>query len=396
MRWGKRRLEDNWRRKDKSQMTAFSAVEEETAQDTTQTKAPLSNKSREYYLQDLPLTPEKMTASNNKLRPALFNLGEAYMNDVNLPQEAINTFERLAERFPDNNEFLAPAYYYLYTLYTKSGNHSKAAQYKQLLVQQYPKSPITQQLINPNYLTEQRAIQQQVDDIYAEALRAYNANRYSEATALTARINSLYPENLIQPQIALLNAFCTAKTGSIGTYKQALTDIVAHYPSSEVATKAKELLATLEDNVLKYNTPTSPADTTAITPTVVAASSYTLSDGNHYFALLFNSKENSNELIFTVESYNVEQFPEENYEVIISDIGSNYSVLLVKTFKSRKAAMDYSAKIYKDNALNQYSPIDFKALLITPENFNLLILSKDVVGYIEFFNTQYLRNGSGN
>ena len=389
-RWGKRRLEDNWRRKDKTQMSVLS-MPEENIQDSIPQQAPLSNKSREYYLKDLPLTPEKMTVSNNKLRPAMFNLGEAYMNDVNLPKEAINTFEQLIARFPVNNEFLVPAYYYLNSLYTKSGNLSKADQYKQLLVQQYPQSPITQQLVNPNYLTEQRAMQQEVDNMYAEALKAYHENRYSEATALTARINALYPQNLIQPQMALLNAFCIAKTGSIGTYKQALTDILAQHPSSEVAAKAKELLATLEANALKYDTPTTPViiDTTAVTPVAVAQSSYTLNEGKHYFALLFSNEENINELIFTIESYNIAQFPEEDYEVSITDIGNNYSMLLVKEFRSRKAATDYSSKVHKDRALEQFGAPNFKALLITPENFDLLRLNKNLVDYLEFFNTRY-------
>jgi outer membrane protein assembly factor BamD (BamD/ComL family) len=396
MRWGKRRLEDNWRRKDKSQMTAQANLTEDVSQATdVQPQASLSNKSREYYLKDLPLTSEQMTASNNRLRPAMFNLGEAYMNDVHLPEEAINTFEQLIERFPVNNEFLVPAYYYLHNLYDNRGNQAKANQYKQLLIQQYPQSPITQQLINPNYLAEQRAIQQQVDEIYAEALKAYNENRCSEATALTARINAQYPQNLIQPQIALLNAFCIAKTGSIGAYKQSLTDIVAQHPSSEVAATAKELLATLEANVLKFNAPTAPAaDISAASPAVsVAQSNYTLSNGRHYFAILFNSRENSNELMFTIESYNAAHFLDQNYEVSISNISSNYFLLLVKAFAGRQAATDYSIKIRNDRALDRFSPTDFRVLLITPENLDLLILNKEVVEYIEFFNTQY-NNGA--
>ncbi|MDR0294818.1 MAG: tetratricopeptide repeat protein, partial [Prevotellaceae bacterium] len=390
-RWGKRRLEDNWRRKDKT--TSSFLIAEETSQDTTTTQVPLSNKSREYYLRDLPLTSEQMAASNNKLRPALFNLGEAYMNDVNLPNEAIHTFERLVEQFPNNNEFLVPTYYYLHNLYTNSGNQAKADRYKQLLVQQYPQSPVTQQLINPNYLTEQRVIQQRVDEIYSNALMAYNEGRYSEAIAITADINAQYPQNLIQPQIALLNAFCVAKTGSIGTYKQALTEVVGQYPSTEVALIAKELLTTLEENALKYDAPTSPV-TTIEASTLTAStitSGYAFSDGKHYFALLFGNQENTGELIFIVETYNAEHFLEEDYEVSVNDLGNNYSILLVKGFESRQAATNYSAKLYNDRVLNQFSPPNFRTLLITPENYSLLLLSKDVIGYIEFFNIQYNR-----
>ena len=395
MRWGKRRLEDNWRRRDKSQVTAFSNIKDEQVQDSVPTQAPLSNKSREFYLRDLPLSPEQMTASNNRLRPAMFGLGEAYMNDVKLPAEAINTFERLVEQFPNNNEFLTLACYHLHNLYLNSGNQAKASHYRQLLINQHPQSPITQLLINPNYLVEQRSMERQVDEVYASALQAYNEGRYSEAMAITARIAAQYPQNTIQPQMALLNAFCTAKTGSIGAYKQALTNITTQYAATEAATTAKALLAILEENVLKFDSPTAPVATIAETTTAAAAqSSYTFSEGKHYFALLFSSKETGNELIFTFESFNATHFLEEDYQVSINGVGLNHSILLVKTFNTRQSAMDYFNKLYSGNTLEHYNPTNFRPLLITPENFDLLVLHKEVITYIEFFNTQYLRHGT--
>ncbi len=403
MRWGKRRLEDDWRRKDRSEMTALSNAEETKLSDTTKALTPLSNKSREYYTRNLPLTPESMKTSNDRLRPALFRLGEAYMNDVKMPREAINSFEELLKRFP-NNEFLASTYYYLYQLYAEAGNTGESGRYKQLLIANFPKEPITQIITNPNYLQEQKAVESQIEAMYAEALNAYNEGRYAESSALAGKINEQYPQNLIQSQIALLRAFCTAKTASLGVYKQALVEISFNYPTSEASKKATELLAALETNVLQYT----PSTAQQLESNVQAGESgkasesllpdkviYTPSEGTHYFAILFNSKQNANELLFAVESYNVDHFLDKNYDVSISDIGNNYSVLLVKTFASEQEATDYALGIYDDEALILFDPVNFRRILITPENLELLTKTKAVVDYLDFFNTQYLTFTNG-
>ena len=398
MRWGKRRLEDDWRRKDRSETNVLSNDQEANAGDTIKTTPPPSNKTREFYTRDLPLTPEAMKASNDRIRPALFLLGEAYMNDVKKPLKAIDTFLDLLQRFPDN-ENLASTYYYLYNLYTEAGNAEEGNKYKQLLIGKYPKAPLTQMITNPNYLQEQRVLSEQIETAYAEALKAYNERRYSEAWAMAGRINEQYPQNLIQPQIALLRAFCTAKTSNIGTYKQALTDITAQYPTSEAAQKAKELLTALNANALQYTTSqsgtaagttagaTSDMGSTYTAPTKVAFTPD--DDGVHYFAILFDSKQNANELLFAMESYNIDHFLDHNYEVSVHAIADNYSMVSVKPFANRQRAEDYALSIEENKALEAFGPINFRRMLITPANLELLTQTKAVVDYLDFFNTHY-------
>ncbi len=392
IRWGKRRLEDNWRRKDRSEMAALSNEQEEPL-NTDPAIQPPSNKTREYYTRDLPLTPELMKTSDDQLRPALFRLGEAYMNDVHEAQKAINTFEELIQRYPEN-EYMASTYYYLYKLYNEAGSTSQSMRYKDLMVTHYPQAPLTQSVVNPNYMQEQRALQEKIEGLYETAFTAYNQGRYAEANELAGQISTQYPQNFIQAQIALLKAFCTAKTSSIGAYKQALTAITTNFPGSETAQTATQLLAGLESNALQY-TPT-PGQV-IITPTPAtpaeAKTIFTADKGAHYFAILFDSRQNSNELLFSTESYNVDQFLDKNYDVSITDLHNGYMLLLVKTFGTRDAAIDYALGLYDDKALEQFDPVNFRRMLITPGNLELLEKSKAVVDYLEFFNTQYLTNG---
>jgi tetratricopeptide (TPR) repeat protein len=398
MRWGKRRLEDNWRRRDRSEMMPVTSLEElDSKEEETAKTTEVSNKSREYYTRDLPLTPETMKASNDKLRSALFKLGEAYMNDVNEKQLAIETFEDLNKRFP-NNEFLASTYFYLYKLYADVGNNSQSEHYKQLLIANYPKEPLTQLLINPNYLHEQQAIKESIEARYEEAFNLYNAERYTEAAQVAAQINQDYPENLIQPQIALLRAFTTAKISSTGAYKQSLADLISQYPNSEAASTAGELLAALDANALQYTSPTvqQPEEGQIQAPEaeVRVKTNYVKSNGEHYYAILFDSKNLGNELMFTLESYNVDHFLDQNYEVSILDIGQGYSIAVVKPFAIRADAVNYALALNDNNVLSQFNSMDYRRLLITPENLDLLTKTHAVIDYLEFFNTEYLKDVS--
>ena len=389
MRWGKRRLEDNWRRKDRSEMSLTAMNEEDDAPEKTG-EPEMSNKSREYYLRDLPLTPEALRASDDKIRPALFGLGEAYMNDVDEKLLAIETFESLNSRFPEH-EFTATAYYYLYKLYTDTDNPTQSERYKQLLIAGYPKEPLTQMIVNPRYLEEQRAIHEDIERMYEDAFNKYREGRYAEAAQMATQINERYPQNLIQPQIALLCAFATARTGSAGMYKQALTALIKQYPNSEEAKTASALLAPLDAKALQYTSPVAAAAPPAQTAdsSVAAKTAYTVSrEGEHYFAILFENKP-SNDLLFAIESFNAEYFLDRNFEASLRTLANGYAAVLVKSFDNRQDAAAYAQAIVAEQALILFDPVAFRRLLITPDNLELLAKTGQVIDYLEFFNTEY-------
>jgi tetratricopeptide (TPR) repeat protein len=394
MRWGKRRLEDNWRRRDRSEIS-LTAMDEEDGEPESEEQE-ISNKSREYYTRDLPLTPEAMQASDDKIRPALFGLGEAYVSDVDEKLLAIETFESLNKRFPAH-EFTATVYYHLYKLYMDTNNSTQSERYKQLLIAGYPQEPLTQMIINPRYLEEQQAIHDDIERMYEGAFLKYQEGRYAEAAQAAMQINAQYPQNLIQPKIALLCAFAAARTESTGMYKQALAGLVKQYPNSEEARTAAALLSSLDEKALQY---TAPADTpsapAAADDGAVLQTNYTANpDSVHYFAILFESRP-GNDLLFALESYNAEQFLDENYEASIRNLSNGYAIVVVKSFKNRQAAVAYARKLAEERVLTLFDPVTFRRLLITPDNLELLAKTGQVIDYLEFFNAEYANDISAN
>jgi hypothetical protein len=195
----------------------------------------------------------------------------------------------------------------------------------------------------------------------------------------------------------LLCAFAAAQTESRGVYKQALANLVKQYPNSEEAKTATTLLTALDEKALQYTSPVAAADTQT-TPSAQAASdssaaaktNYTANpEGAHYFAILFESKQPGNDLLFALESYNAEQFLDQNYEVSIRNLAKGYTVALVKSFDNRQDAATYAQKLTEENVLTLFDPAAFRRLLITPENLELLATTGQIIDYLEFFNTEY-------
>nr|MDA3819841.1 tetratricopeptide repeat protein [Candidatus Delongbacteria bacterium] len=150
-KWGKRKLEDHWRRSNKAVIADNAMGEDSTASDSTaETNRVTDNKSREYYLQGLPLTDSLMAVSNQNIKEALFNLGDIYYDDFNDYDKSISAFEELNSRFP-KHEYKLLSYYNLYELYQKKDKPSKSQTYKEKIINQFPDSRYAKILKNPNY-----------------------------------------------------------------------------------------------------------------------------------------------------------------------------------------------------------------------------------------------------
>ncbi|MDR0737594.1 MAG: hypothetical protein LBF39_00815, partial [Prevotellaceae bacterium] len=234
-----------------------------------------------------------------------------------------------------------------------------------------------------------------------EAFNKYQEGRYVEAAQAAMQINEQYPQNLIQPQIALLYAFATAQTGNAGLYKQTLTGLVKQFPNSEEAKTATSLLSLLDEKALQYTAPTistttdtttqpaaPPAQITADSSMVTKTNYTTNHEGEHYFAILFESKP-GNDLLFALESYNAEQFLDQNYEASIRNLPKGYAIVLVKSFHNRQDAAEYARKLADEKVLTLFDPVTFRRLLITPGNLELLAQTGQVIDYLEFFHTEY-------
>ena len=166
-KWGRRKLEDNWRRINKSVLAdeSYEAVnydeEEELstdsiASDSTATALPDSLVTDPhdpmYYMQQIPFTEEQMIESNAILQEALFNAGIIYKDKLEDFGLAERTLKRLNTQFPDFDR-TDEVYYNMYLMFSRWKRWDEAEHYRQLLLTEYPYSDYTLTINDPDFAT---------------------------------------------------------------------------------------------------------------------------------------------------------------------------------------------------------------------------------------------------
>lgn len=131
-RWGNRSLVDNWRLYSKqSSSIAKSQFSSQNNLQNTDLLLP------DFYLQQLPTTPEMIAASDEIIKEGLWNIGTIAVTRLHDFDYAIQAYHRLLHDYPDS-EKTPSVYYQLYQIYSRTGNDALAQKYKQLLMDEYP------------------------------------------------------------------------------------------------------------------------------------------------------------------------------------------------------------------------------------------------------------------
>ena len=179
-RWGDRKLEDNWRRSNKTRVNTSqaSAIPKKLhRKELTLHQQNSITKNLNSILKTCRLTDSLINISNDKIANALLNAGKAYSERISDTVKATETFESLINRFPDN-ELVPEALYNLYKI-NKEVNNAKSEVYRQKLLQKYPESEFARILSDPAYYEKKMADLKMAEKIYDEAYNAYTSVKNS-------------------------------------------------------------------------------------------------------------------------------------------------------------------------------------------------------------------------
>ncbi|MCK5839055.1 MAG: tetratricopeptide repeat protein, partial [Bacteroidales bacterium] len=244
-KWGNRKLEDLWRIKNK-QMISYGYDDEITELDTTRsdsTKSFIADPLKpEYYLQNLPMTPELMEASDVMLAEALYKSGYIYKEGIYDFPNALNAFDEYIERFPDKGHVLE-SYYHLYKIYEQQDNEEQLEYIRNIMVRDYPDSDYAKIIIDPDYNLVLLAHKNKAASLYEETYQAYMNEQYLMVEIYTDEAISSYAEdkNLI-PKFEYLRTLAKGKTDGTDSLIFGLQDIITRYPAHEVTPLAQNIL----------------------------------------------------------------------------------------------------------------------------------------------------------
>jgi len=383
-RWGERRLEANWRRSNRS---IIEFIQEEKDGKSNLPKADsgsarLDNKSPEFYLQNLPLNDSLLAISSDRIAIAMLNAGKAYAQRINDTVKAIETWEILTDRYPEN-EIIPEALFNLYRV-NKDINSAKSETSRQKLLGNYPESEFARILSDPAYYEKKMADMKMAESLYNKAYDLYTNEDFNEAVVVANNALVKYPVSDLAPKFMLLRAYCIARQTDERSFKEELNKLIKAWPQSDESKKAGEIIAYLYKKLpeLKVEEDRAIAQELYVADTTL----------NHLFALIISDQAfNINQATFDVISYNIDNYTNKNYRTEGNLVDGKYIMITVSGFPDYKTALDYYNGFLVEKYVRNSSNTRMFSFLIS--NDNLIILNKDKQPdrYNNFFIEKYLK-----
>ncbi|NTE02158.1 gliding motility protein [Agrobacterium tumefaciens] len=258
-RWGNRQLEDNWRQSTRSSaqennqvMSGGKVANEITPANEVNTLTDQDQTSLEkQFLSALPITPELVLASDQKIIDAYFEIASFYQQELNDKAEANKIYLILLARYPENNH-LAAIYYSLY-LNFRGIDENKSNEYKQLVLTKYPQTNFAKILLDPSYSAKQSELENISINNYNVTFDAYARKDYPTVIN-QANINiSASPENGLAPQYAYLKAIAVGRTSKLDALLKEFNSINTNYPNDMIITPlVRDHLKYIEANLEEF------------------------------------------------------------------------------------------------------------------------------------------------
>lgn len=250
-RWGARKLEDNWRRRNKtsfamSDFDSSSATDEDSgdvAENPVDTISPEEKEKqekaenphyREYYLKQIPFSDTDKAVAHEVIQEGLFNMGVILKDKLNDFDAAMEEFDRLLVDYPDN-VYRLETYYNIYLMFVRSGNDSMAERYRQMIVNGFKDSKYGEALRNPDYINNLRQMDAVQEKIYEDTYEAYMANNNEAVHSGYQRMADEFPMSKLMPKFMFLDALAYVTENNPDQFNATLRTMLERYPDTDVA-----------------------------------------------------------------------------------------------------------------------------------------------------------------
>lgn len=393
-KWGRRRLEDNWRLSNKRAMN-WDALAEETevtdslAVDGKGKSTGSDLKNRATYLAKLPNTPEKIEASNLMIGQGLFNAGMIYLEELNDLPKAKETFHQLIDRFPNDTNNLQ-ANYHLYRISRDLGDSTEMLAHKNEIIQRYPDSDYAKILIDPDYKAELEAASNRVKTLYEETYQAFKSELYRTVIIYSNDAISNYTGHDLIPQFSYLRALALGKTVNPDTMRVELAQLVKAYPTSPVVPYANMIIG---DKPKTTGNLVQGGDQEKDKRDVpVNLSIYSLDKAaSHFYVLVVDGNAvNVYGVKVRINDFNSRNYSLKNLQVNSVVMEENKQMITVSSFSNSDDAMAYYNHIISDSYIfSGMQEGTFDQFVISSSNYPVFFKDKKIPTYLYFFDQNY-------
>lgn len=405
--WGRRPLEDNWRRANKNTISLeeYEELPEGIVEEEKREEDPLK---KEFYTQDLPLSDSLMAVSHEKIRDALYNAGKIFKSEFEDYPRSVERFEELNKRYPENL-YLLSAYFDLYDSYELLGDKQKSDYYRNLIIEGYPESKFAQYLLNPNFFIEMEARLDSMNRLYQETFRSYKLGKYRSVIGLANQMKQMKPDSLVIPKIDFMEMVANGVQTDVHNFEELLKDYLAKYPKKEPSPLAQEILSLIQDSTLadyqelvEMGYINEEIQNEELLPENFMADdefdgkfSYE-EDLLHYFVIAYpradEKKIDLNRLKFDIANYNIDHYTKIDYDIEAEYFDENLAFILVRVMSNKENALIYHGSIIRRaEVFKALQGIEYLNFVVSSTNYRTIREEKSTADYLKFFVKNYSR-----
>lgn len=398
-RWGSRKNEDDWRRRNKNTFSLDSSDEDVDGDDAAKADndstavagpgkeladAAADPTKAEYYLKDIPTTDAEIATCNEIIAEGLYNMGLILKDKLEDFAQARSMFLELEERYPDNI-YRLDTYYNMYLMAVRINDNTDAEKWREKILTDFAESNYGMAMRDPNYFDNLRRMNDVQEQIYSEAYQAYLDNDNARVHALTAQMEKDYPLSKILPKFVFIDALSYVTDRDDAKFKERLEELLQKWPETDMTSTASDMLKLVNSGRKLASSESGnrrgmlwetrliaggDADEGAAASTTEAKFDL---DPNKPQLLVLAFPIDSvspNQLLYDVARHNFSSFVVKDFELEQMNFG-NIGLLVIKGFANMKELEHYRTVMARDEDF--IMPPQVRPIMISDANFRLLL-----------------------
>ena len=407
--WGKRDNVDNWQRinktvvanaagaeeiTDEQRDSLAQAAEQEELLKQTSDSAVNDPHRREYYLAQIPFTPEQLAESNKLLEDGLYHAGVIFKDKLNNLPLSRKSLLRLVNNHPDYAH-LDDAYYHLYLLYSRERKPEMAQTYLQKLKAEYPESQWTTLLSDPYYAENAKRGVQIEDSLYTLTYQAFRDGEYDKVERNAQISRNRFPDGANRDKFLFIGGLSKLNDGDIKSCLADLKEVVSKYPDSRLSEMAGMIINGVDAGRRLYGGKFDLNDVWTRRSIELNDRDSTRQKGyspernaSFVFLLAYDpDKTNENQLLFEMAKYNFTSYMARYFDINIEDLEGLHR-MQISGFNSYDEARQYANAVYQQSAIKRLLG-NVRAYVISEPNLKLLGTSHTYEEYEKFYSKHF-------
>ena len=408
--WGRRENVDDWQRVNKTVVAQTPAFEEltdeqrdsiaavEAMQDSIENAMDSAHNDphkREYYLKQIPFTPEQVAESNKIIEDGLFHSGVIFKDKLDNLTLSEKNLRRLSDNYKDY-ENMDEAYYHLFLLYSRRHEKSQADTYLALLKRDFPESEWTALLADPNYEVNARFGVHIEDSLYAATYNAFKADRFDEVAANTSLSASRFPLGANRDKFIFIGGLSKLNSGDSEGCLADMQELISKYPESDVGEMAGMIINGVKAGRPLYGGKFDISDvwerrTMVLNDSDSIAARTFVAERNTPFSFLLVYQPDSvdgNKLLFELARFNFTNFIVRNFDIALDEQGGLHR-MIINGFMSYDEALQYARQLYGNANIAQLTK-KARTIIISDTNLELLGTQYSYNDYDKFYEQHFV------